>query len=41
MRAFEASGKTVEQFAEMYGMNPADVAQAVERTRQAGAAQPQ
>jgi ProP effector len=41
MRAFEASGKTVEQFAEMYGMAPADVAQAVERTRQAGAAQPQ
>ncbi|EJL87391.1 activator of osmoprotectant transporter ProP [Polaromonas sp. CF318] len=41
MRAFEASGKTVEQFAEMYGMNPADVAQAVERTRQAVAAQPQ
>jgi ProP effector len=36
MRAFEASGKTVEQFAEMYGMAPA-----VERTRQAGAAQPQ
>lgn len=41
MRAFEASGKTMEQFAEMYGMAPADVAQAVERTRQAGAAQPQ
>jgi ProP effector len=41
MRAFEASGKTVEQFAEMYGMAPTDVAQAVERTRQAGAAQPQ
>jgi ProP effector len=41
MRAFEASGKTVEQFAEMYGMAPADVAEAVERTRQAGAAQPQ
>ena len=41
MRAFEASGKSVEQFAEMYGMNPADVAQAVERTRRAGAAQPQ
>ena len=41
MRAFEASGKTVEQFAEMYGMNPADVAQALERSRRAGAAQPQ
>lgn len=42
MRAFEASGKTVEQFAEMYGMNPADVAQAVERTRRAaGAALPE
>lgn len=42
MRAFEASGKTVEQFADMYGMDPADVAQAVERTRGAVAApQPQ
>lgn len=41
LRAFEASGKTVEQFAEMYGMAPADVAKAVERTRRAGAAQPQ
>jgi ProP effector len=41
MRAFEASGKTVEQFAEMYGMAPADVANAVERTRRAGPAQPQ
>jgi sRNA-binding protein len=38
MRAFEASGKTVEQFADMYGMDPADVAQAVERTQRAGAA---
>lgn len=38
MRAFEASGKTVEQFAEMYGMDPADVASAVERTQRAGAA---
>jgi len=38
MRAFEASGKTVEQFAEMYGMAPADVAEAVERTRRAGPA---
>lgn len=42
MRAFEASGKTVEQFADMYGMDPAEVARAVERTRGAGTApQPQ
>jgi ProP effector len=33
-RAFEASGKTVEQFAEMYGMAPADVARALERAGQ-------
>lgn len=41
VRAFEASGKTVEQFAEMYGMAPADVAQAVERSRPVGAPQAQ
>lgn len=28
-RAFEASGKTVEEFAEMYGMAPSDVKEAV------------
>lgn len=33
-RAFEASGKTVEQFADMYGMAPADVARALERAGQ-------
>ncbi len=31
VRAFEASGKTVEQFAEMYGMAPGDVSSALER----------
>jgi len=41
VRAFEASGKTVEQFAEMYGMATADVAEAVERTRRASETQPQ
>jgi len=41
VRAFEASGKTVEQFAEMYGMAPAEVAQAVERSRPVGAPQAQ
>ncbi|SFU98413.1 ProQ/FINO family protein [Polaromonas sp. YR568] len=34
VRAFKASGKTVEQFAEMYGMAPADVASALERAGQ-------
>lgn len=33
-RAFEACGKTVEQFADMYGMAPADVARALERAGQ-------
>jgi len=33
-RAFEASGKTVEQFADMYGMAPADVTRALERAGQ-------
>ncbi|MEO8388561.1 MAG: ProQ/FINO family protein [Polaromonas sp.] len=35
VRAFEASGKTVEEFAEMYGMASADVTSALERTRRA------
>ena len=38
-RAFEASGKTVEQFAEMYGLNPAEVAGTLERVRAAQGAQ--
>jgi ProP effector len=33
-RAFEASGKTVEQFADMYGMAPTDVIRALERAGQ-------
>ncbi len=33
-RAFEASGKTVEQFADMYGMAPADVTRALEHAGQ-------
>ena len=34
LKTFEASGLTVEAFAEMYGMNPRTVAQTLERTRQ-------
>jgi sRNA-binding protein len=30
-RAFESSGKTLTEFAEMYGLDPRDVGQAVER----------
>ena len=33
MKAFEASGRTVEQFADMYGMDLAEVTQALEGTR--------
>ena len=33
MRAFEASGKTAAEFAEMYGLDPAEVAQAIERVQ--------
>ncbi len=33
LRMFEASGKTVAEFADMYGMNPDDVIYAVERSR--------
>jgi ProP effector len=32
-RAFEASGKTPEEFADMYGMDVAEVTQALDRTR--------
>jgi ProP effector len=35
MRAFEASGKTEAEFADMYGMNPAEVAQSLARVRAA------
>lgn len=33
LRAFEASGSTMEQFADMYGMDLAEVTQALERAR--------
>ncbi len=33
LRAFEASGRTVAEFAEMYGMDPAEVGRALERAR--------
>ena len=32
-RAYEASGKTPEEFADMYGLNPADVNRALERAK--------
>jgi ProP effector len=35
MRAFEASGKTEVEFADMYGMNPAEVSRTLERVRAA------
>ena len=38
-RLFEASGKTVAEFADMYGMDPDEVARTLERVRQAEAAQ--
>lgn len=38
-KMFEASGKTVAEFSDMYGMNPDDVAQTLERSRVAQAAQ--
>jgi ProP effector len=38
LRAFEASGKTVEAFAEMYGLNPRDAAQTLARARRRHAA---
>ena len=33
LRAFNASGQTVEAFADMYGMNPQDTARTLERAR--------
>jgi hypothetical protein len=39
LRTFEASAKTVAEFADMYGMDPADVAQTLERARQSQAVQ--
>ena len=38
-KTFEASGKTIAEFADMYGMDPAEVAQTLERARLAQAAQ--
>ena len=38
-KTFEASGKSVAEFADMYGMNPDDVSQTLERSRLAQAAQ--
>lgn len=38
-KTFEASGKTVAEFADMYGMNPDEVGQALERSRADEAAQ--
>ena len=39
LKMFETSGKTVEEFADMYGMDPAEVAQTLERARLAQAAE--
>jgi ProP effector len=39
LRMFEASGKTVAEFADMYGMDPAEVTQTLERARLAQTAQ--
>ena len=33
LRAFEASGKTVAEFAEMYGMDPSETGRSLERAR--------
>ena len=38
-KTFEASGKSVAEFADMYGMNPDDVSQMLERSRFAQAVQ--
>lgn len=38
-KMFEASGKTVAEFSEMYGMDPDEVARTLERSRMAQAAQ--
>lgn len=37
LRAFEASGQTVEAFADMYGLNPRDAAQTLARARRRSA----
>jgi len=37
LRAFEASGRTVAEFAEMYGMDPAEVGRTLARARPAPA----
>ncbi|MDM0036549.1 ProQ/FINO family protein [Variovorax sp. J22P271] len=37
LRAFEASGRTVAEFAEMYGMDPAEVGRTLARARPAAA----
>ena len=39
LKMFEASGKTVAEFADMYGMDPDEVAQTLERARSAQVAQ--
>jgi ProP effector len=39
LRTFEASAKTVAEFADMYGMDPAEVSQTLERARQSQAVQ--
>ena len=39
LRTFEASAKTITEFADMYGMDPAEVTQTLERARLAQAAQ--
>ena len=41
LRTFEASGKTAEEFADMYGMNPAEVTHTLERARLAQTTQAQ
>ena len=33
LKTFEASGKTIDEFADMYGMDPAEVTQTLERAR--------
>ena len=38
LRAFEASGQTLEAFADMYGMVPRTVGQQIERARRLAAA---
>jgi hypothetical protein len=40
VRTFEANGKTVAEFSDMYGMNAVEVASVVERVGRSGAFQP-